>query len=85
MAGSGSAWRASDAVAYDEMREAANDAIASLLRLSNEGAMLPSTAVAQVAAIRRELFRIDGYERAAVDVARETFDAQATHLDSPSP
>ena len=78
-----SAWRANDVVAYEAMRDAANTAIALLLRLSAEGAILPSHAHSEAAAIRRELFQVDGYDRDAVNAARVAFEERIATLSGP--
>lgn len=62
-----SAWRASDAVLFEVAREAASDAIAKLFRLSDTGAIDPTAAVDEAAAIRLDLVDIDGFDREAVE------------------
>ena len=79
-----SAWRANDVVAYETMREAANTAIALLLRLSDEGAILPGRAHSEAAEIRRELFQVDGYDRDAVNAARAALEERIAALSGPS-
>ena len=80
-----SAWRANDIVTYDAVREAANSAIAAVLRLSDDGAILPERAIAEVSAIRSQLLEVDAYDRSALDVTLERFRNQAAEYSgSPS-
>ncbi len=69
------AWRAGDSVAYAQMRATA-DAVAHLL-LSASGAT-PSEA----RAVLHDARSVDGFDRAAVDAARERFDERLTELRS---
>lgn len=62
-----SAWRANDSVAYDAARDAANTATAMLFDRVDVGTVELADAVSEAAAIRREVLRIDGFDRAAVD------------------
>ncbi|MDL9978592.1 hypothetical protein [Microbacterium candidum] len=80
-----SAWRTNDVVAYDAMREAVNTAIALLMRLADEGAMLQRIANEEAAEIRREMLLVDGYDRTAIDAARATFDARVANLAGAAP
>ena len=72
-----SAWRANDIVTYDAVREAANSAIAAVLRLADDGAILPERAIAEASAIRSELLEVDAYDRSALDVLLERFKSRA--------
>ncbi|NYE18046.1 hypothetical protein [Microbacterium immunditiarum] len=79
-----SAWRANDVVAYDAMREAANSVVALVLRRAAEGAIEQSAAGTEAASIRRDVFQVDGYDRAAVDALRDCLDARAAELSGNS-
>lgn len=68
-----SAWRASDSVAYEQMRAAA-DAVVSLL-LDDA---VPDVTVA--ASVLDDAQSVDGFNRAAVDAARESFETQLSQL-----
>ncbi|MGC5224886.1 hypothetical protein ACPW96_20165 [Micromonospora sp. DT81.3] len=78
-----SAWRPNDVVAYEAMRDAANTAIALLLRLSGDGAILPSQVHSEAASIRRQLFQVDGYDRDGVNAARVAFEERIATLSGP--
>lgn len=75
-----SAWRANDVVAYDSLRDAVSTAIATLLRLADDGTLEVGQAVREAAAIRRELFDVDAYDRDAVDSARATLEQRVADL-----
>lgn len=77
MADERSAWRANDIVAYDAVREAANLAIAAVLRLADEGAILHDRAVAEASVILRELLAVDAFDRPALDSLLERFRKRA--------
>lgn len=68
-----SAWRASDAVAYEQMRAAA-DAVVSLLLNDSEPDLEGSASVLD------DALSVDGFDRAAVDAARERFETQLSDL-----
>lgn len=85
MVGEPSAWRANDVVAYDALREAANAAIALLLRLSTTGTISESEAVADSAQIRQGVLGIDGFDRAKVDSHRALLDERIAELSSRLP
>ncbi|WP_127817853.1 hypothetical protein [Microbacterium sp. CPCC 204701] len=72
-----SAWRANDIVTYDAVREAANAAIAAVLRLADDGAILHENAIAEASAIRRELLEVDAYDRTALDALLVRFSSRA--------
>lgn len=85
MADERSAWRVNDIVTYEAVREAASAAIAAVLRLAADGALLHQRAVAEASAIRRELLDVDAYDRSALDAALERFrDRAAEYSGSPS-
>ncbi|MDY0907856.1 hypothetical protein [Microbacterium sp. CFBP9034] len=73
MADERSAWRANDIVTYDGVREAANAAIAAVLRLADDGAILPERAIAEASAIRIALLEVNAYDRSALDALLERF------------
>lgn len=85
MVGEPSAWRANDVVAYDALREAANAAIALLLRLSTTGTISESEAVADSAQIRQGVLGIDGFDRPKVDSHRALLDERIAELSSRLP
>lgn len=85
MVGEPSAWRANDVVAYDGLREAANAAIALLLRLSTTGTIDESEAIAASAEIRQSVLGIDGFDRAEVDSHRTLLDERIADLISRLP
>lgn len=62
-----SAWRANDAALFEAARESANDAIATLFRLSDTGALDPSAATTEASAIRLDFVGLDGFDREAVE------------------
>lgn len=68
-----SAWRASDAVGYEQMRAAA-DAIVSLLLNDSE----PD--VEGAAFVLDDAQSVDGFDRSAVDAARERLEMQLSDL-----
>lgn len=68
-----SAWRANDSVAYEQMRAAA-DALVSLLLDESP----PD--VTGAALVLDDAQSVDGFDRAAVDAARERFEAQLSDL-----
>lgn len=70
-----SAWRAGDSAAYTQMRAIAN-AVASLL-LSTSG-----PALSEARDVLQDARSVDGFDRAAVDAARERFDERLTELRS---
>lgn len=85
MADERSAWRANDIVTYDLFREAANTAIAAVLRRADDGAILHERAIAEASAIRRELIQVDAYDRSALDALLERFQTRAAdHSGLPS-
>lgn len=70
------AWRANDIVAFAAVVDAANSAVAAvlrlgddgaILRLGDDGAMLHAYAAEAASAIRREVAKVDGFERATID------------------
>ncbi|HWV36302.1 MAG TPA: hypothetical protein VNZ55_11765 [Thermomicrobiales bacterium] len=73
MANERSAWRANDIVTYDAVRDAANAAIAAVLRLADDGAIVHTKAVAEISTIRRDLLLVDAYDRCALDALLERF------------
>ena len=85
MTGQGSAWRASDAATFDIAREAANTAVAAVLRLADDGAMLHDYALAEASAIRSELVEIDPYNRREVDALLERLTNRIAELSGPLP
>lgn len=68
-----SAWRGSDAVAYDEMRATADALVATLLSAAEPA---PSEAHAVV----QEALSIDGFARTDVDDARVRFTKRIAEL-----
>lgn len=80
-----SAWRANDVVAYEAMRDDADTAIALLLRLSREGAFPASRAHSEAAAIRRQVFEVDGFDRDAVNATRLALEQRISTLSGSLP
>ncbi|GAA1741250.1 hypothetical protein [Microbacterium paludicola] len=85
MTGEGSAWRASDAATFDIACEAANTAIAAVLRLADDGAILHERAIAEASAIRRELVEVDAYDRKALEALIDRLTFRITELSGPLP
>jgi len=74
-------WRVNDTVAYDVMRETATALQAQLLELArtdNDAAV--ETTRAEAAAIRDDVFAVDGYDRAAIDAQTKRFTARLAEL-----
>lgn len=82
MASSNSAWRANDVVAYEAMRDAANKAIALLLRARDDAGIRGADTTEEAADIRREMLEVDGYDRAAVDVFRNRLDDRIAEVST---
>jgi hypothetical protein len=80
-----SAWRANDLAAYDAAREAANGAIAALLRHADDGAMLHEHALAEASAIRRELVEVDAFNRSALETLLARMTSRIAELSGPLP
>ncbi|WP_345752579.1 hypothetical protein [Microbacterium rhizophilus] len=85
MTGHVSAWRASDATTFDIAREAANTAIAAVLRLADDGGMLHEHAIAEASAIRRELVEVDAFNRSALETLLERLTSRIAELSGPLP
>lgn len=73
MAQERSAWRASDSVAYEQMRAAADTVVSLLLDDSPPDVM-------GAALILDDAQSVDGFDRAAVEAARERFETQLSDL-----
>ncbi|OCG75898.1 hypothetical protein [Microbacterium sediminis] len=80
-----SAWRANDLAAYDAACEAANGAIAALLGLADDGAMLHEHALAEASAIRRELVEVDAFNRSALETLLARMTSRIAELSGPLP
>lgn len=74
-----SAWRVSDAVAYDAMRTRLNEAIASLLVAARSRVDDGTFVREEVVALRRAAQAIDGFDRTAVDVFAARLDRYRGH------
>ncbi|MEL5990723.1 hypothetical protein ACOKGD_13840 [Microbacterium phosphatis] len=74
-----------DLVAYDAVCEAASTAIAAVLRLADDGAMLQEHAIAEASAIGRELVEVDAYDRSALDTLLERLTNRIAELSGPLP
>jgi hypothetical protein len=70
-----SAWRVSDAVAYDAMPTRLNEVIASLLVAARSGGDGGTSVREEVVALRRAAQAIDGFDRTAVDAFAARLDA----------
>lgn len=68
-----SAWRGSDAVAYDEMRTTADALVATLLSATEP-------ALSEARAVVQEALSIDGFARPDVDDARVRFTKRIKEL-----
>lgn len=62
-----SAWRVSDAVAYDAMRTRLNEVIASLLATARSRGEVGTFVSEEIIALRRAAQAVDGFDRTAVD------------------
>lgn len=76
-----SAWHVNDVVAYDLMREAANTVQAHLIERARAG---DTTAITELADVRRTTLAIDGYDRDAVDEHTRLLRQRETELSSPA-
>tara|TARA_B100000378_G_scaffold93899_1_gene74169 strand:- start:407 stop:673 length:267 start_codon:yes stop_codon:yes gene_type:complete len=77
-----SAWRVSDTVAYDVMRETAHTVQAHLLERVDQA---DDTAVrAEIRAIRRRTLAVDGYDRAAIDTHTAALQERLRELTAPA-
>lgn len=75
-----SAWRASDVVAYDGLRDAVAGAVATVFRFADEGVLAPAQASHEAVEIRRELLDVDGYDRDAIEAARAALNQRIAEL-----
>jgi hypothetical protein len=75
-----SAWRASDVVAYDILRDAVGEAIATLFRLADDGVLEPNQAVREAVRIRRELLDVDADDRTAIEALRGGLEQRVAEL-----
>lgn len=72
-------WRVSDVVAYDTMRESANDVIASLLARAREGSDA-TAARAEIAGVQRTLVELDGQNRELILAQTAAFQRRLSEL-----
>jgi hypothetical protein len=79
MATEQSLWRVNDVVAYDVMRELASAVQSRLLELTSDG---DESARAELIALRRATFAVDGYDRAAVETFTLRLQQRDTELAS---
>lgn len=62
-----SAWRVNDAVAFDAMRERSQTLVSLLLDQATSESPGAGAAKAELATLQRDLHKIDGFDRRAVD------------------
>ncbi|MEV4775978.1 hypothetical protein LTA6_001878 [Microbacterium sp. LTA6] len=76
-----SAWRTSDAVTFDVMRESATTLIALLLRSGAQDPRTADHARAEIAAWRTDILTVDAYDRAAVAALATRIETRSRELD----
>ncbi len=81
MAGT-SAWRASDVVEHDLLRDAAAALTAALFGAARADDAATSRLRDEVGAVRREVASLDGYDRAAVTATRQRLEARLAELSA---
>ena len=62
-----SAWRVSDAVAIDALREESAILVALLLSIARSGGSGEAAAREELSEVRRDVFAVDGYDRRTVE------------------
>ena len=73
-----SAWRASDVVEHDLLRDAAAALTAALLTAARADDSAASGLRDEAGVVRREVAGVDGYDRAAVTALRQRLEARFT-------
>ena len=68
-----SAWRVSDAVAFEAMRESSAKLIARLLEIARGEGVDASDARVELARVRAEAHGVDGFDRKAVNALNARF------------
>lgn len=68
-----SAWRVSDAVAFEAMRESSARLIARLLEVARGEGVDASDASVELVRVRAEALGVDGFDRRAVDAVAARF------------
>jgi len=68
-----SAWRVSDAVAIDALREESAILVALLLSIARSGEPGAAAARQELGEVRRDVLRVDGYDRRTVDAITVQF------------
>jgi len=77
-----SAWRASDVVEHDLLRDAAAALTAALLGAARADDSTASSLRDEAGAVRREVASVDGYDRAAVTATRQRLAARLAELSA---
>lgn len=68
-----SAWRVSDAVAIEALREDSTTLLSLLLALSRSGGSGAAAAREELSEVRRDVFAVDGYDRRTVEALTDQF------------
>ncbi|GAA1661903.1 hypothetical protein [Microbacterium lacus] len=75
-----SAWRVSDATAYDQMRADAARLCGLLLRVPSGDGKSADARAEELAGIRRDAVSVDGFDRRAIDALASRFRARIAEL-----
>lgn len=79
-----SAWRVSDAVAIEAMREESVTLIALLLTIARGEGPVAANALQELSEVRRDALSVDGYDRRATDALAVRFRARIRVLGASS-
>lgn len=77
-----SAWRASDVVEHDLLRDAAAALTAALLDAARTDSSAASGLRDEAGGLRRQVVSVDGYDRAAVTALRQRLEARLAELSA---